>query len=227
MRGACFLIILVLSSVAGAADLCSSIFAPALSLKTVTVHEQLSLDEAVKSYLSDRLEILSDAETDDVGEILKTLSWETTKILGKDSEDDGTAAYLPHLKKIRFEMPAEYKNTWIQWFSLFHEMEHAIQHIRLLHSFSDHSQEVSPFASNEFEYLSEQGAMTAEWVFLQYVPEKEIAKAVEQVRAAKDIETSYKQFYLRVLQNSRLPLEQYLAREHAAHRYSREFFTNE
>lgn len=181
------------------------------------------VDAAINAYLQARYESLSEKEAELVTKVLRSTTFNPSKILGNADEDkDITAGYIPSLKRIHFEMPERYKDTLLYWFMFAHEMEHAIQDARLNLSFVNHDIQVSGYAMNEIRYLAELGAMTAEWVFLQGIKPELIAQQRAEVEKARDIEEGYRAYFLRALGNANLPLHEYIRREHEAGRYSRE-----
>ncbi len=184
-----------------------------------------NLDVAFEMYLKARITMLSDIQRKALEKIFMSVNWVNSPILGKeDDADDLTAAYLPKDQIIYFEMPNQYKGTLLHAYLFAHEMEHAIQHIRLSTAFDNHDVKISDRASNELKYIGEMGAMTAEWTFLQGISDHEIAAAIKQVKKARDIEPTYKTFFLRTLSNARLSINEYITQEHQAGRYSHEFF---
>lgn len=182
------------------------------------------LNSTVKRYLNSRKNLLMPNQKKSIEKVLESVEWVNSKVLGKVGENDLTAAYIPNTQTLYFEMPNHYKGTLIHAFFFFHEMEHAIQHIRVSSSFDNHDLKISDRAFNELKYLAELGAMTAEWTFLQGIADDEIVATIEQIKNAKDIERSYLEFFLRAFSNARLTLDQYIHAEHEAGRYSHDFF---
>jgi len=119
-------------------------------------------------------------------------------------------------------IPEQYSGTAIEYFTIAHELEHGVQHYRLkgrVGTLKRLIQEIIHPINTRF--LQEEGAMRAEWAFLQSIPQSERKKMITEVMQDAVIKPESKKFLLRTFSNADSDADIYIQIERKAGRYSK------
>jgi hypothetical protein len=132
-------------------------------------------------------------------------------------------SYSLFSKSINISLPDYAISNSVGKAILVHEIEHAIQDRAISGSSRLNTVLRMTLDQTEMRYLMEEGAMTSEFKYLHAIPAEEKAQFIREIQSQPStiLNRGSKKFIVRLLQNSDMDLDQYLAAERAAGRYSR------
>lgn len=178
-------------------------------------------------YFKGRLEVLMPEDRQKI----KTLLADHTKSMGVWEalfKFGGRGSHYNSRKQAIFLVqPTRYQMTLMGYYELAHELEHAIQDIKLQRGMDMDRQEVSKSLANlslrdiaKVRFEQERGAMIAEWQFIRSIPRQYRNQLLAQISRDKMLPPWFKKLYVRSLESAEKSLEEYLDIQYKAGRYS-------
>jgi hypothetical protein len=119
-------------------------------------------------------------------------------------------------------IPIQYRETYLDYLIRLHEFEHLIQR-RILRKQKGRVIPIlrEAFSLGDLRYFAEEGAMSMESLFLNAVPQSAIPPLIALLSSDAKLKIFVKEILVLALENSSSPVEDYLAVQRNADRYSR------